>query len=112
MSTKFSSEPRSIPVVAYRDPNGLPACSVDVTVGAFCAYLASRRRGVVLICKLLDTNLEDAGLGYPRPLEGCPVWAEQAAVQADLAYNALKTSGELRRQEDAHALAEQLKWSD
>jgi hypothetical protein len=38
--------------------------------------------------------------------------AEQAAVQADLAYNALKTSGELRRQEDAHALAEQLRWGD
>lgn len=34
------------------------------------------------------------------------------AIRADLAYNELKNSGELRRREDARALAEQQKWSD
>lgn len=37
---------------------------------------------------------------------------EAQAIRADLAYNELKNSGELRRREDARALSEQQKWSD
>ncbi len=35
---------------------------------------------------------------------------EAAAVRADLRINALKNSGELRRREDARALADQIQW--
>lgn len=35
---------------------------------------------------------------------------EDAAIRADLAYNDLKNSGELRRREDARALADQVQW--
>ena len=36
---------------------------------------------------------------------------EIANARADIAYNLLKSSGELRRMEEARALAEQIKWS-
>lgn len=35
---------------------------------------------------------------------------EAAAVRADLRINELKNSGELRKREDARALADQLQW--
>lgn len=35
---------------------------------------------------------------------------EAAAVRADLRINDLKNSGELRRREDARALADQVQW--
>ena len=35
---------------------------------------------------------------------------ERASIRSDLAYNDLKNSGELRRREDARALAEQVQW--
>jgi hypothetical protein len=37
---------------------------------------------------------------------------ESQAVRADLAYNNLKNTGELRRREDARALADQIQWSE
>jgi len=36
--------------------------------------------------------------------------ADEAARRADLAYMEMKNSGELRRRDDARALAEQIKW--
>ena len=36
---------------------------------------------------------------------------EARAIRADLAYNDLKNTGELRRREDERALADQIKWS-
>ena len=36
---------------------------------------------------------------------------EAQAIRADLAYNDLKNTGELRRREDERALADQIKWS-
>lgn len=36
--------------------------------------------------------------------------ADEAERRADLAYMEMKNSGELRRRDDARALAEQLKW--
>ena len=36
---------------------------------------------------------------------------EAASVRADLHINCLKSSGELRRREDACALADQIQWS-
>jgi len=38
--------------------------------------------------------------------------ADEAARRADLAYMEMKNSGELRRRDDARALAEQLKWGE
>lgn len=35
---------------------------------------------------------------------------EDAAIRADLRINDLKNSGELRRREDARALADQVQW--
>lgn len=35
---------------------------------------------------------------------------EAQAIRADLAYNDRKNTGELRRQEDARALADQIQW--
>ncbi len=35
---------------------------------------------------------------------------EDAAIRADLHINDLKNSGELRRREDARALADQIQW--
>lgn len=53
-------------------------------------------------------------MSAPQALAPCaaptiPTPNDEAAARADVAYNRLKNSGELRRQEDAQALATQIR---
>lgn len=54
-----------------------------------------------------------AYLAHPDPADPDhpePICTEHEAVQADIAYNSMKNSGELQRREADRALAEQIKW--
>jgi hypothetical protein len=70
---------KTIPVVAYTDPQGLPTCAVDIGTKQVCKFHRVAGFGTRDVCALAEdgAQLERRGeLGYLIPLKSCPVWKD------------------------------------
>lgn len=73
------SEIRTIKVKAFRCRDGSPTCASDVPKRDYCQFLLTKYFGTVDVCGITDTliNRDKDGVGWLRPVDGCPVWAEK-----------------------------------
>ena len=82
-----TKEIREIPIVAYRDSNGAPACCVDWNT-ARCKFVSTQRSGVFEVCSATGLDLWRLPADPPpdkrrknyhllRPVAGCPVWGDE-----------------------------------
>jgi hypothetical protein len=65
-----------VPMLRYRCPEGRPTCSPSLSVS--CKLLQAYRMGQSFRCAYVGEEVEhEAGRGYIRPHEDCPLWRLQ-----------------------------------
>jgi len=72
----MTAELRTVEILAYRTPEGLPTCASNFPSRSMCEFLQTRRFGTVEVCGAHNVELEryPEPETYLKPHGLCPVW--------------------------------------